>query len=164
MDVSDDLRTIACFSDLTESESRAIAHLCEEIDGLEGDRSLVQGDHVEHLQFLIQGKAAVLRQIGDDQRVVGFIGPGGVLGELALLDNGPASATVKAMQPYRLLRFRVTDLKEAFEREPRLGYKVIAKLAKQTSLRLRLMVGKLSFHAAPLELSLPPESASRHHE
>ena len=164
MDVSDDLRAIPCFSDLTESESNTIALFCEEIDGLEGDRLLVQGNRVEHLQFLIQGKAAVLRQIGDDQRVVGFVGPGGVLGELALLDNGPASATVRAMQPYRLFRFRLTDLKEAFERQPHLGYKVIAKLARQTSLRLRLMVGKLSFHSAPLELSMPLQSAADHHE
>ena len=99
MDVSDDLRAIPCFSDLTESESHTIALLCEEIDGPEGDRLLVQGERVEHLQFVIRGKAAVLRQIGNDQRVVGFVGTGGVLGELALLDDGPASATVQAMQP-----------------------------------------------------------------
>ena len=164
MDVSDDLRNIPCFSDLTESESQTIALLCEEVDGLEGDRLLVQGDRVEHLQFLLQGKAAILRQLGDDQRVVGFVGPGGVLGELALLDNGPASATVQAMQPYRLVRFRLTDLQEAFERQPRLGYTVVAKLARQTSLRLRLMVGKLSFHSAPLELALPSQSPAHHHE
>jgi len=162
MDVSDDLRNIPCFSDLTVSESQAIALLCEEVEGREGDRLLVQGDRVDHLQFLIQGKAAVLRQIGDDQRIVGFVGVGGVLGELALLDNGPASATVQAMLPYRVLRFRLTDLKETFERQPVLGYKIISRLARQTSLRLRLMVGKLSFHSAPLELSLPPQSAARH--
>src|SRR5689334_4805008 len=136
MDVSDDLRAIPCFSDLTESESHTIALLCEEIDGPEGDRLLVQGERVEHLQFVIRGKAAVLRQIGNDQRVVGFVGTGGVLGELALLDDGPASATVQAMQPYRLVRFRLTDLKTAFERQPHLGYKILAKLARQTSLRL----------------------------
>jgi CRP/FNR family transcriptional regulator len=164
MDISDDLRAIPCFNELTESESQAIALLCEDVVGREGDRLLVQGDRVDHLQFLIQGKASVLRHIGDEQRIVGFIGPGGVLGELALLDHGPASATVQAMQPYRLLRFCLTDLKDAFERQPRLGYKVIARLARQTSLRRRLMVGKVSFHSAPLELSLPPQSADHHRD
>jgi CRP-like cAMP-binding protein len=162
MDISDDLRNIPCFSDLTVPEAQAIALLCEEVEGRGGDRLLVQGEHVDHLQFMIQGKAAVLRQIGDDQRVVGFVGAGGVLGELALLDNGPASATVQAMQPYRVVRFRLTDLKDTFERQPVLGYKIISRLARQTSLRLRLMVGKLSFHSAPLELSLPPQSAADH--
>src|SRR5687768_15675949 len=121
MDAPDVLRNIPCFSDLTKSEAQAIALLCEEIEGHEEDRLLIQGDRVDHLQFLIQGKAAVLRQIGDDQRIVGFVGAGGVLGELALLDNGPASATVQAMLPYRALRFRLTDLKETFERQPLLG-------------------------------------------
>ena len=50
--------------------------------------------------MLVDGKASVLVQLGDsadsEATEVNFVGPGDVVGELAMIDGEPRSATVRA--------------------------------------------------------------------
>ena len=62
---------------------------------------------------------------------------GDFLGEVALLDAGPRSATAIARTNSTLLGFFQPDLFDLIDRNPRLGVKVVLSVARHIGLRLR---------------------------
>ena len=49
-----------------------------------------------------EGKLEVSRRVGSAEVVIAIEGPGTILGEMALIDDQPRSATIRAMEPTRL--------------------------------------------------------------
>ncbi|MBV9325011.1 MAG: cyclic nucleotide-binding domain-containing protein [Chloroflexi bacterium] len=74
-------------------------------------RSIAAGEVVFHegaasdgLHVVLEGKLRILRQVDPNMVVdVALVGPGEAYGEIALLDGGPRSATVVALEPSELL-------------------------------------------------------------
>jgi CRP-like cAMP-binding protein len=64
----------------------------------EGDIVFRQGDAGDTMYILHEGTLAVIREKGETGTVVARLGQGDVVGEMALVDEGPRSATVKAME------------------------------------------------------------------
>lgn len=89
---TDILSTIDLFSDLSQKELKAIGKLMTPID-LKAGKVLMSEDTTGREAFIIlEGDASVWR--GD--RLVSSVGPGAVLGEMALIAGTPRTATVKA--------------------------------------------------------------------
>jgi CRP/FNR family cyclic AMP-dependent transcriptional regulator len=56
-----------------------------------------QGDESDGMYLIVEGEVVVRARVpGDTEAELGRVGPGGVLGELALIDRGLRSATVQA--------------------------------------------------------------------
>lgn len=93
------LRALAIFEDLDAAElSRIDALTCEM--AIPAGRTLMrQGQPGSESVIVVSGQADVLI----DGRVVSRIGAGDVVGEMALLDGRPRSATVVAATDMRLL-------------------------------------------------------------
>lgn len=63
-----------------------------------GDTIFDEGDEGASA-FLVQtGRVEILRNVGGEQIILGEIGPGGIFGEMALVDDQPRMATAKALQ------------------------------------------------------------------
>jgi CRP-like cAMP-binding protein len=62
---------------------------------------------------------------------------GDFFGEVALLDEAPRSATALAKGPCRVFGFFQPDLLSLIERDPRLGVKIVLRLARMIGSRLR---------------------------
>lgn len=63
-----------------------------------GDTIFNEGDEGAGA-FLVQtGRVEILRNVGGEQTLLGEIGPGGIFGEMALVDDQPRMATAKAAQ------------------------------------------------------------------
>jgi len=93
------LRTVPLFAGLDEGGLERVSTLADIID-LPADRVLMkQGDQGSEMFILVSGSARVDR----DGQSLGERGPGEVLGEIALLDGGPRTATVTLDEPSRLL-------------------------------------------------------------
>jgi CRP/FNR family cyclic AMP-dependent transcriptional regulator len=86
--------------------------------------------------FLIRSGQAIVRRKG---RKVATLGPGEHVGELALLDRQPRSATVIAETPLELFVMTTKDFLQALEETPSISRKLLAALA----LRLREADSKL---------------------
>jgi CRP-like cAMP-binding protein len=138
MKVSEALATIPFFSDLTEHDRELLGPLCSIREGQEGDYLILEDAPVEHIFCLLVGKVGVYKKDKDGKKVlIASLGKGFIFGEMSFLDQGPASATVRAGVPFQALIINQEALHRLLESQPRLGHKIFKALARQTSLRLR---------------------------
>jgi CRP-like cAMP-binding protein len=87
------------FAGCSKRDLRRIASLADEVDVAEGAVLTRQGDTGRECFVIVDGRArAVIR----GRRSVAM-GPGSIVGEISLLDEGPRSATVTAETDMRLL-------------------------------------------------------------
>src|SRR5438128_825841 len=92
----DTLKHVDLFSSLNKKELQALAKSCQERKYSAGSTLFSQGDTGVGLYVLTGGTVRITQAINPDKAedVLGTEGPGGVLGEMALLDDLPRSATV----------------------------------------------------------------------
>ena len=105
----------------------------------EGDHLIFEGAPVEHIYCLLSGKVGVYKKDKEGKKVlIASLGKGFIFGEMSFLDQGPASATVRAGLPFQVLTVNQEALHRLLESQPKLGYKILTAIARQTSLRLRM--------------------------
>ena len=100
------LATISFFAGLPEQELDALASTAAEVEFAEGDALMTEGD-LGHCLFVVESGAAVVTS-GDER--LGDVGPGDVVGEIAVLSSGRRTASVVATTPVRALRWFKTDV------------------------------------------------------
>jgi CRP-like cAMP-binding protein len=119
------LRTVPLFSGLDEGELERVSTLADIVD-LPADRLLMtQGQHGWEMFVLVSGSARIER----DGRSLGERGPGEVLGEIALLDGGPRTATVTLSQPSRLLVLARREFQALMDEFPEIRLRVLEAVA-----------------------------------
>ncbi len=114
-----------------------------------GDVVCREGDADPALFIIAKGSVSILKRDAEDrEKLLAKLGPGQTLGEMALLDGQPRSATAVAAEDLALLVFTRAELDRLVEAKPRLGVKLLWKLARFLSQRLRQTSGALAEHLA----------------
>ncbi len=100
---------------------------------------LIEENHPHGQLFLIlKGEVQVKATTGDQrEEVLLVLGPGQVVGEIELLDNGPPPATVEATQPTRVLAFPGRALLDFCAAHPHIGYRLMRNLAESIGFKIR---------------------------
>jgi CRP/FNR family cyclic AMP-dependent transcriptional regulator len=120
----DALATVALFERCTKKELDAVAELTTEIS-LEAGRVLCREGEVGGEFFVIVDGTATLAQRGRDIRGVGA---GSAIGEMALLDGGPRTATARAATPMTVLVLNRREFDALLERAPSVARKLLVVL------------------------------------
>ena len=84
------LKQTSLFAALDKKHLNAIAKVTDRVNVKAGRVLIHEGQVVTHMYILIEGSASVKL----DDTVVATLGPGSVIGELAMVDDAPSSATV----------------------------------------------------------------------
>lgn len=135
MDAADELLTIervailqrvALFGDVPGHTLVAVARLLEEVPFDAGDRIIERGSVEDWLYVVATGRIRV--HIGEHTLLEH--GPGGVVGEFAVLAPAPRSASVSAVEPSLLLRLRHGPFEELLDDRPEIARGVISTLAQ----------------------------------
>jgi CRP-like cAMP-binding protein len=126
------LQAIPLFADLPEPELEALAGRAKELEVEVGETLVAEGEF-GHCVFAIEEGTARVSRGGE---TLSTLGPGDVIGEVAVLASGRRSATVVAGTPMRLISLFKRDV-WALEDE-----------APQASERLRDLVGTRDLAAA----------------
>ena len=95
----DHLASVSLFSACSQSELTAVARASDEVDLSEGRVLCEQGDIGREAFVILDGTAEVRR----NGKKVATLATGACFGELALLDNGPRTATVVATSDLKVL-------------------------------------------------------------
>lgn len=103
--IADDLRSTDVFRALSVGEAQHVATLCERRLLAPGDGLFTEGDDATHLYIVLRGHLQVLVRSPDGTAnvVVGEVGPHSLLGEMAVLERVPRSASAIATDPVELL-------------------------------------------------------------
>lgn len=121
----DHLATVPLFSACSRRDLAKVAKAGDELTVEDGHVLVTQGDAGRECFVVIEGKAVVKR----GNRKVATLGPGDCVGELALLDHGPRTATVVADGKMTLFVLGARQFAGVLEDVPSLSRKVMAALA-----------------------------------
>jgi CRP/FNR family transcriptional regulator, cyclic AMP receptor protein len=119
------LSNVPLFSACSKRDLGRIAALVDEIDVPEGRVFIRQGDPGWECFVIAEGQAkATVRGSGSAS-----LGPGDVVGEMSLLDQGPRSATVTAKTDMHLLVLSSRSFSSLIDEVPLVGRRIMAGLA-----------------------------------
>ncbi len=123
---------------MTSREQRVLSSVLQRAQYKPGDRIVAQGDVANSVFFLVAGDVSVHLDLGAGRRYrVATLGPGGVFGELALLDQEPRTADIDAATDVVCYVLRVADLMSISDSEPDIRLKLAEGLARNLASRLR---------------------------
>ncbi len=127
----DTLAHIDLFSSLDKKELRLISNSCQERKFAKGSILMQQGDTGVGLYVLTSGTVKITKMIDPDrlEEDLGTVGQGEVLGEIALLDDLPRSATVTALEDVTALLLPIWDFHTILQGHPEIALKLLATLS-----------------------------------
>ncbi len=89
------------------------------------------------LYYVVEGSFRATRPTRAGAIELGQIGPGSWLGEVGLIDQGPATATVVALAPSRLLALDHAGLERLLTDDPELACAILRRVTRTLAARLR---------------------------
>ena len=111
------LRRLPLFGELDHHDLSTIAHHVGEAEASEGQVLFEQGSIPYEMFVIEEGTAEVTK----DGQAVGTIGPGDVVGEIALLRFQRRMATVRVTSPIRAVTVSADDLQVIEEEMPEIA-------------------------------------------
>jgi NTE family protein len=102
-----------------------------------------QGGQSRTLFFVLSGRLIVVRRIGDEEQVVGYVRAGEPVGEMSLLSGEPHSASVYALRDAEILALAADDAAALMDRDADLA------IALSRSILERARRPHSSFQRAP---------------
>ena len=131
------LESVELFVGLSEDDLDEVAAICEERSIPRGDILVKEGDAGEELFIITGGFVEVLLET--PRRVVANLGTGQITGEMALVDGGPRSASLRAISDPTVVQvIHRSDFEQLCTKNTRLGYIVFRNMAADLTFKLRI--------------------------
>ena len=109
------LSKIDLFSFFSGEELAAFLEKARETQMVKGEILFREGDSGQEMYIVLRGMVKVFR----GNRVIDIVKPGDYLGEMAIIENQPRSASVAAMEDSLLLLVPLAVFQEYFSRQPK---------------------------------------------
>jgi len=133
------------FFDMLDPAERAEVVRIMEVQRLtDGEVVFREGDPGDAWCVILDGEAQVLKNTAEGARELAVLKRGACVGEMAILDGEGRSATVKAVGPLTLLRFRRARFEQLLNLGSLGAYKLILAMARMLSQRHRLLTARVS--------------------
>lgn len=114
--MQDFLRKVPLFSDLSEEDFALLGEMVEEKKISAGEILFTEGSPGHEAYVIKEGELEVLKKSADRELLIAVRGPGEVIGEMAMLEEAPRMATVKARTDSILLAIEKEELNELMAR------------------------------------------------
>jgi CRP-like cAMP-binding protein len=132
------LKELNIFSDLDENALNTLSHLFEENEYLKDEVIFEEGNIGTSMMIIAQGKVRVSQKADfQTEEALKVLRTGEVFGEMALLEDLPRSATVIAHTNVIIISINRENFLNFLEQDNKNGLKIMLKLARTLSSRLR---------------------------
>ena len=135
------VRSSPLLADFTDEELGTLASYLELITVSKGEMLFHQEEPGDSLFIILDGQVAVQREFIErgqvKQRNLAVVGPGECVGEVALADGGPRSASVVTLAAIEVLRLTSDKFDQMKQAHPALATKLMMGLLRLLSKRLR---------------------------
>jgi CRP/FNR family cyclic AMP-dependent transcriptional regulator len=134
------LQSVEMFAGLSEAQLNELVSIFETHRLDEGEVLFSQGDEASDLFLVSEGFVEVIHEEDDspEGKILVNLGPGQSVGEMALVDQGTRSATIRSASDNTVV---ISVSREDFERfcegNTEIGYRVMRNIAADLSFRLR---------------------------
>lgn len=122
------LRAVPLFADLDERSLQAVAVLAHEVEFKAGDVLMLEGEPGDTFEVIVAGTVRIDR--GD--RAIRSMTAGGFLGEIALLDQRPRTATVTCVTDIRALEIRAHEFERLMDTLPAVHRRIRAAVDRRS--------------------------------
>lgn len=140
VDVKTLLQGVEMFEGLSKDELDSVAALCQERSYRADAIIAKQGNPSDELYIIQEGfvEIGIEGAAGAARRAIVHLGSGQTVGEMSFVDQGPRSATVRAISdPTTVIVIAQKDFEALCSEEAHIGYVVIRNIAADLSFRLR---------------------------
>jgi len=134
------MKAVELFHGLTDAQLQRLLDISQEVAYQDGEVIFEQGALGDALYFVSEGQVEICIRCTPDApaRTEVFLGRGQIFGEMALVDRGTRSATVRCCQDDTVLRVIQGDAFTALcETDTAIGYAIMRNIACDLSFKLR---------------------------
>lgn len=149
--IIDLLLPIRMFDSLDHDELRIVVRYMNVVDVKPKDIVFREGKAGNYVCFVADGTLEVIKTSESGRTVVlASLHEGCSIGEMAILDSYPRSATVRAKTAATLVTLSGRAFQDILDRHPRIGLKILIGLAKLLSQNLRYTSARLADYMLPV--------------
>ncbi len=118
------------FRSLTEDDIKKVLNFLWIKSYEMGDVVVRKGDEGRNLYIIVTGRVEVL---GQNDVKISYLGSGEVFGEMSLLSGDPIAASIRVVEPSKILHISAADFREVIQHFPQLQLYFARLLAKRLS-------------------------------
>jgi CRP/FNR family transcriptional regulator/CRP/FNR family cyclic AMP-dependent transcriptional regulator len=127
----DQLAAVPLFSQFTRKDLSRLGRAAVERTYKKGETIVKEGEQAVAFFVITKGKCEVIKGAGKNARKLNELGKGSVFGEMALLDGGPRSVTVKALDDVECLVLSRWDFVAELRTNPQMAVAMLPIISKR---------------------------------
>lgn len=136
----DELKQFSLFRSTPEADLQALAHALKVKRYDSGEIVFQHGDPGDAMYLIRSGKVRIfIRDDAGDEVTFRFYGPGQIVGEFALIDDQPRSASADAYDMAQLLTLEKADFLQLLRDHPMIGIEMMRSLAERIRYTTRFL-------------------------
>jgi HEAT repeat protein len=131
------LKSANLFAGLESEELAALAEIALEKEFPAGEIVFEEGQPGVYLYILVHGKIEVFHRVNSDEYSIATLGEKECFGEMAILNDEPRSASVRALEPTQVLKIDRNSFRELITERPEISFaifKILSDRLKQKNL------------------------------
>jgi hypothetical protein len=125
------LREIPIFADLSPEDLQLVAETAQEAWYPHDTVVFRQGQEGNIMYVIVDGELDVLHQVDDSEEVLVRRGPGEFVGEMAVIESAPRSATLRTRSDVRVLAIDGETFKSILRERPEVSFAVLRNLSRR---------------------------------
>ena len=148
--MKDSLKNLLFFSYLSPEHMDKIMTYIEPLELNAGEILFEEGDEGDYVCFIISGSLEILKMTTwqNFTTVIATLYEGSCIGEMALIDHAPRSASIRACEETKLAILTQKAFDLMLSSEPELGVNILKGVAQTLSNNLRSTTDKLADEVA----------------
>ena len=125
------LREIPIFSDLSSEDLGNVAEIAREQWFPSSTAIFHEGDEGDMMFFIVSGRLHVMRTANGKDQVLAQRGPGDFVGEMAIIESAPRSATLLTESEVRVLAIEGEAFKGILRERPEVSLAVLRSVSRR---------------------------------
>jgi HEAT repeat protein len=125
------LREIPIFADLSPDDLQLVAETAQEVWYPQDTVVFRQGEEGNLMLVIVEGELDVLHRVNDSEQVLVRRGPGDFVGEMAVIESAPRSATLRTRSEVRVLAIDGETFKGILRERPEVSFAVLRNLSRR---------------------------------
>jgi hypothetical protein len=123
------LKSAPLFAGLEGEELAALADIALQHAYEPGEIIFEENQPPHHLYVIVEGKVEVFRHVGSAERTLAYLGEKECFGEMAILDDQPRSASVRAVDPTNVVKIDRESFRELILERPHMAFAIFKILS-----------------------------------